>query len=177
MSIYNLPPLKQTFEHQSSKVDRVAHIGDRLGRESARRVIEDSPRLFEGEVIYFPTHESLEAAITYIREGELAKVDGEIEDTGNTLARIDNELAIQNDRLLAIKDYIDDLRLADTPGVAAKKFNGYSYNDTVLLIKALESAREDICEIADSLIEERCGVLAKLEAIEEQDFELLQAGR
>ena len=56
------------------------------------------------------------------------------------MARIDNEIAVQKDHLLAIQGYIDDLGLTNDSDIASRRFNGTAV-DTVRLIQALEDAR------------------------------------
>jgi hypothetical protein len=177
MSIYNLPPLTQTPEHMPGEVANVFDMTGLLGRESLGRVVYNPTFDNDGDVLYFPTHESLQAACSYIRETELAEVEGSIDEAKESLARINTELAMLAARLLAIEGYLDDLGLTGTAGAATKRFNGYSYIDTARLIGALEEAKNSMFEETDSLYEKRRHVIAELEAIEQKDFELLQSGR
>jgi len=176
MSIYNLPPLKQTPEKMTGEV---TDARNHLGRESARRalVTDDLTAETDGRILYFPTHESLQEGINHIREVVLAEVDARLQEVEDKTVGIDRELIIQRDRLRAIQGYIDDLGFSGTPDMATRQFNGYSYSDVTRIIQALEEVRVSLLQVGCGIKEERTATLAEIEAIEQKDFELLQVGK
>ena len=135
--LHDQPPLTQTSEPTSGEVTNVTDIHAQLGRKSTGEVIQSPNSDIGGDILYFPTHESLLAAITHIREVELVQVDDGITEINAAMARIDNEIAVQKDHLLAIQGYIDDLGLTNDSDIASRRFNGHSQADTVRLIQSV----------------------------------------
>ena len=165
--LHETPPQTQTSEQIPS--GEFTDVAIRLGSDATRSALG-------AEILYLPTHDSLQAGIDYKRE-ELAKFDASIQEVNNTIAGIDAELFSQWDRLAAIKESIDDLGLSGSHDSASKRFNGYSYDDVNQRIHALVEDRINLLVVRWDNEADRSKIVEEIEAIEQKDFELLQAGK
>lgn len=178
MSIYNLPPQTQTHEQlPHGEINRVADIRERLGGEGAHRVVSIDDQPTGADIFYFPTHESLQAGISYIRDTEYAAVDRKLNEVNEEIAGVEEEIKCQFEHLRAIDECIDDLGLSSTLGSASRLFNGRNRTNTLRIVQALSEAKKDLRAVKQGLMEEQFTLVARIEGIEQKDMELLQLGK
>ncbi len=177
--LHDLPPQTQTSEQiPSGEFTDVSYGHDRLGIEGTRRALaeEDWMPKTEVSIIDFPTHDSVQTGIDFVRTAELDQIAAKLSEINQEIARVDEELNLQNDHLRAVMECIDDLDLANDLNSDSKLFNGYSRVTTLQAIQTLEDEKSRLLEALAHSKKEQSVALAKIERLEKRDFKLLKMG-
>lgn len=174
--LHDLPPQTQTSEQIPS--GELTDVSYSLGIEGTRRALaeDDWMSKTDASIIGFPTHDSVQTRIDFVRTAELDQIAARLSEINQEIARVDEELHQQNDHLRAVMECIDDLGLVNDLNSDTKLFNGYSRVTTLLAIQRLEDEKTKLFDTLARIKDERAAALAKVEQLEKRDFRLLKMG-